>query len=371
MRIGINLIALPSEKGSGAFRYFQMMMEAMRRYNLIDIDFVVYKQRQISEEYLGLPPEFKVTYVNVPKVGSGLKRVLFEQTFFYYYIKPCDVLYSYCTSLPIFVKAKKIFTLHDVYYLTEPKRYGKLQRTYLTLITKLYVKACDTVLTVSDFSYSEIRKYLGVPSEKLRITYNFIFPSNKSLLDIEEITDVKGNVIDLDIPFFLYIGNLQPGKNIEGMINGYNIFRRKSGKTQLLIVGKPTTFGNKVLESVKGEEVHYLGYRKREEVEYLLSTCKAVVLLSFCEGFGIPPLEGFGYGKPALVSNRTSLPEVAGDAGCVVDPYDLNDISEGFMSILLDDSRYIKNISSQLEKFDYHKSVQVFMDSLGIVYSSK
>ena len=93
----------------------------MGEYHLSDVEFVVYKQKQISEDYIGLPKEWKVWYVNVPNLGHGIKRVFFEQTIFYAYLKPCDILYSYCTSIPLLAKAKKVFTLHDVYFLTEKK----------------------------------------------------------------------------------------------------------------------------------------------------------------------------------------------------------------------------------------------------------
>lgn len=113
-------------------------------------------------------------FVNVPKLGRGLKRILFEQTLFLRYLGPCDVLYSYCTSMPLFARCKKVFTLHDVYYLTTRQRYGWLQRTYFSIVTKLYCRVCDKVITVSKFSYGEIKKYLRVNDDKLALTYNFV-----------------------------------------------------------------------------------------------------------------------------------------------------------------------------------------------------
>lgn len=96
--------------------------------------------------------------------------------------------------------------------------------------------------------------------------------------------------------------------------------------------------------------------------------CLCVVLLSFCEGFGIPLLEGFGYGKPALTSNLMSLPEVVGKAGCMVNPYHINEIADGFKQITENIQEYIKHIPTQLVKFDFHNSVEKFMDALEIHY---
>lgn len=223
--VGVNLIPLFSEQGSGAFRYFKSLFQEMGNYDLRGNLFIVYKQRCISEEYIGIPKNINVEYVNVPNVGHGLKRILFEQTLFYKYIKPCDVFYSYCSSLPFFLRTRKLFTLHDVYFLTEKKRYGFVQRTYLKLVTVIYLKLCDKVLTVSEFSKREIVRHFHVVPSKIAMTYNFISkkegqtPIPKPLL-----TDRFGRNVTDNTPFFLYVGNIHPGKNIVRMVEGFNKF---------------------------------------------------------------------------------------------------------------------------------------------------
>lgn len=371
MTVGLNFIALPNELGSGALRYIKMLFKAMSFYNIEDCSFIVYKQKQISEEYIGLPKNLKVKYVDVPQLGMGMKRVLFEQTLFYKYLEPCDVLYSYCTSMPLLARCRKIFTLHDVYFLTTKERYGWLQRNYLSMITKLYCKFCDKILTVSKFSYNEISNLLGVPEEKLALTYNFIIKDSSYVVKRpDSLTDVTGANVDLDIPYFFYVGNLQPGKNIKGMIDGFLKYSDGRNGIQLIIAGKPTTYGNLMVEYVKNHKnIHYVGYQSRDNVEYLLANCLAVTLLSFCEGFGIPPIEGFSYGRPALTSNTTSLPEVVGKAGYSVAPHDINAIADGFKTIEDKHDDYLQYIPEQLAKFDAFKSVETFMDTLGIKYS--
>lgn len=370
MKIGINLIALPAEKGSGAFRYIQMLLKAMGEYNLLDCEFIVYKQTQISNSYIGIPTSLKVRYVNVPTLGMGMKRVLFEQTLFYKYLEPCDVLYSYCTSMPLLARCKKVFTLHDVYYITTKQRYGWLQRTYLKWMTKLYCTMCDRIITVSKFSYNEILQYIGVKEEKMALTYNFIFKNkDKTTIRPSELKDADGNTVDIDVPYFFYVGNLQPGKNIKGMIDGFVQYAGNRKDIQLIIAGKPTTYGNEMMKYVKNHNnIHYVGYQSRDNVDWLLAHCKAVVLLSFCEGFGIPPIEGFGYGRPALTSNTTSLPEVVGKAGFQVDPHNIEQIGNGFKTLEERNEEFLPYIPEQLAKFDPLVSVETFMDVLGIEY---
>ena len=105
MIVALNFIALPDERGSGAFHYIRNLLAVMGEYTLRDTHFIVYKQQQISDAYIGMPSNADVEYINVPTLGNGFKRILFEQTRFYRYIKPCDVFYSYCTSLPLYVQA--------------------------------------------------------------------------------------------------------------------------------------------------------------------------------------------------------------------------------------------------------------------------
>ena len=83
MIIGINMIALPAQSGGGPFRYFQMLLKKIAEYELIDVSFIIYKQKQISIEYLAVPSSLNVEYVDVPNLGFGIRRILFEQTLFY------------------------------------------------------------------------------------------------------------------------------------------------------------------------------------------------------------------------------------------------------------------------------------------------
>ena len=359
MIVALNFIALPDTQAAGAFRYIHNLLTIMGEYILHDTHFIVYKQRQISATYIGMPANADVEYIDVPTLGSGWKRILFEQTLFHQYLKPCDVFYSYCTSLPLFVHAKRVFTLHDIYYITNPERYGWAQRTYLTLITRLYAHRANEILTVSQYSQTQIERYIPSAKSKVTITYN-VLPQNQ----------LQEKKIELQSkPFFLYVGSLQPSKNIIRMIDGFEIFN-KNGHYQLIIVGQPLREADYIINHIEqSANITYLGYRSDEEIAYLYKHTEAVVLLSLCEGFGIPPLEGFKYGKPALVANATSLPEVVGKAGIKVNPVDINDIANGFKLIIEQKEHLSAHAKEQIQKFDRHQACETWMNSLQIKYT--
>lgn len=359
MVVGLNFIALPNEQGSGAFHYIRNLLSVMSEYTLHDTHFIVYKQRQIHAAYIGMPANANVEYVDVPTLGNGWKRIVFEQTLFYRYIKACDVFYSYCTSMPLLVHAKRVFTLHDVYYLSNPERYGWLQRTYLKAITRLYAKRAHEILTVSKYSMKQIETFIPESRNKIRLTYN-ILPAHAIE---EQKTDIP------DKPYFLFVGSIQPSKNIIRMVDAFEQFNT-DGKYQLIIVGKPLHAAETILSHLFGKpDVCYLGYRSDKEIAWLYRHTQAVVLVSLCEGFGIPPLEGFLYGKPALVANATSLPEVVGDAGIKVNPLDINDIAKGFQQVIDRKDELVQHTHKQIELFDKNTACEIWMNSLHINYT--
>ena len=341
-KIAINLIAIKSEHSTGAFRYIKLLINQMACYNLIGTQIYIYKQKHIKETFLNFPSNLPIKYINVPSFKYNWQRVIFEQTLFYFYILECDVFYSFCTSLPLLVKAKKIFTLHDVYYLMKG-RYGKIKTIYLKIATKITV------------------------------TYNFVLNNRIEKFHNVNIIDINKNCIDLNIPFFLYIGNMQPGKNLKGLVQGFDLYRTKyNSQYQLILVGGTTYKGEEILNYVKKfKNVHCTGFLNRYDLEFLISKSIAITLVSYCEGFGIPPIEGFMYGKPALVSNVTSLPEVVGKAGVKVNPYDINDIAKGFQEITINGNIYKKEILNQLRKFNPDNIVEIFMNCLDIEYQKK
>ena len=154
------------------------------------------------------------------------------------------------------------------------------------------------------------------------------------------------------------------------MIDGFARFN-KAGKYQLVIAGKPLHNFEPILKKMaETPNVRYLGYLQDGQITYLYKQATAVVLLSLCEGFGIPPMEGFRYGKPALVADATSLPEVVGEAGIKVDPYDINAIEDGFRKVLNEKDTLCKHIPTQLQFFDPKQSCEVWMNSLEILYAS-
>ncbi|MBD5277397.1 MAG: glycosyltransferase family 4 protein [Bacteroides sp.] len=367
MTIGLNLISVADTKGRGTTTFLKNIIAGLHHFSIKDCSFVIYKQKHIPEDFFNFPKDFKIEWVNVPSLGNGIKRMIFEQTLFYLYLKKSDVLFSHCTSLPLFAKSRKIFTLHDVYYKEFAKRYSKLKTLALDITTKMFLKSSDTVITVSDYSKKSILKHYRVPEEKIKVVYNFL--SDRKIVANRDTLSLDKEFINKS---FLYVGSIQPGKNIKGMADGFLKFSHDHPDYNLIIVGKLTYQGDRIIaELPKNKKIIYLGHQSDEVVRYLQSECFATVLLSFCEGFGIPPLEGFKFQKPTLTSDCTSLPEITGGAGPKIDPYDINAIANGFEAVVKNYDFYKNNTGHQLAKFQMKSETQKFLEILDADYEEK
>lgn len=268
--------------------------------------------------------------------------------------------------MPLLVKAKRIFTLHDVYFISNKERYSWIKNKYLRWITGLYIKRCDKVLTVSEYSKSEILKYYyKEASGKLDITYNFLEKNNPIRHDCQEF-EIKGVNLKRH-KYFLYVGSIQPSKNIIRLVEAFKLFFTNHSDYKLIIAGKPTYKGDDILKTIVGQEgVNYLGYVSQQQLELLYSNCLSTCLISLCEGFGIPVLESYSYGRPVIVSNVTSLPEVAGDASIFIEPKDIKSIARGFEQMIKEVDNLVPKINHQIKKFNADESCTTFLNALGI-----
>lgn len=357
----------------GSAKFLQRIILQMRKYPQ-KYRFVFYMQPDIDPTIFGISKPLQYTIVRVPKLQNRIVRILFEQTLFYLYLKSCDIMYSHCTYLPLFGKWKKVCTLHDMLPFANKKKHSWLRRNLIVVITHLISRQMNHIITVSQNSKNDIVKYLHVPENKVSIIYNFIDPKE----EVVKNCPVTGNCIyasnksriEIKMPFLCTVSSLQPGKNIAGLIKAFSLFHTRFPKYHLYIVGGKGWGYQEIFGKVDSlrlkEYVHFTGYIEDGELDKLYTSCVGVVYVSFFEGFGIPPLEGFYHNKSCLVSNTTSLPEIVGQAGYYADPYDVKSIATG-LEKLVTDSCCTQYIPEQIAKFNPEKQVLKFiniMDSL-------
>lgn len=254
-----------------------------------------------------------------------------EQLGFPFTIPRCDIFWSPHYNVPVLPirSSVRIVTIHDACHVALPQYLSRMQRSYAKFLMGQAFSRSDLVIADSEFSVRELTKFFGGRKKGFRaipLGVDGSFFSSRS--------KKKG---ELQNPYFLFVGNLKPHKNLKGLLEGYRLFSQKTARAvSLALVGKMS--GLKNLDPVSEEisrdrSIRLLGEVPDEELADLYSRALALVHPSFYEGFGLTPLEAMSCGCPALVSNAASLPEVCGDAVLYFDPFSPSEIADRLLLI--------------------------------------
>lgn len=243
-----------------------------------------------------------------------------EQKDLPFLIPPCDLFFSPHYNIPLFpIRAKKrIVTIHDTAHLALGEHLTLLERMYARLVMKEAARRSEKILTVSAFSKGEISRRLDVPLEKIAVIYPSFDPQRfSSSLTYRIPTN----------PFFLFVGNLKPHKNLTGLLRSYLTALPELSNIHLLVVG--ASLGMRhidqeahvlALHPKLKNRVHFLGSVENGELALLYKNSLATILPSLYEGFGSVALESMHFGSPLASTNRASLPEVCEEAALYFDP---------------------------------------------------
>ncbi len=279
----------------------------------------------------------------------------------------CNISQFFCSDIPPKANGKKIVFVHDMAYKSCPET---MDSKVLKIIERNMQNTCkraDCIVTVSEFSKQEIIKYMGVDKDKI-----YVMPSgvdldwytpnytDENVLMIREKYGIKEE-------YLLYLGTLEPRKNISKLIDAYYILIKNNMNIPMLVIaGKKGWLYDEIIEKVKQyqleDKVKFTGYVSKEEAPILLKGAMLFVFPSIYEGFGLPPLEAMACGTPVIISDAASLPEVVSDAGIKVNPYNIEDLAKA-MKLLIDDSElrafYSKKGLQQAAKFSWQNSKNI------------
>ncbi len=265
--------------------------------------------------------------------------------------------------------------IHDLNFMHRPKDLPWLTRNYYQWFFSKFANKAVRIATVSDFSRNDISRTFGIPDEKIDVVYNGAGEIYKPL-NHEEKIDAK-NEFSGGHDFFLYVGSLQPRKNICGLLKAYESFRSKGGRPVKLIITGEKMFSyqkmNKILTDMRfSGEVIFTGHKEPPELRRLYGAALAFVYIPFFEGFGIPVLEAMNCNTPVITSNRSSLPEVVGNAALLVDPESEKSIVEGMQRIASDEN-YRKTLIGRSENrtklFSWDRTADLLWTSMEKAFS--
>ncbi len=228
--------------------------------------------------------------------------------------------------VPIIHPRRTVVTIHDLGYLYYPQAHTRGSRFYLHISTLFSVRAARRVIAISEATKRDLVDKYKVPGQKIKVIYHGRDPLFQPVTDQAKIREVVTRY-SISQPYCIHVGTLQPRKNLGLLVEAWDVLRQNmESPPQLLLAGRRGWLYSSLLESIRarglGDLIKLADYVEREDLPALYSGAVAMTFPSLYEGFGLPPLEAMSCGTPVLASNTSSLPEVIGDAGILLDPQD-------------------------------------------------
>ncbi len=253
-----------------------------------------------------------------------------------------DLIHFPHFNAPLLYHRDYIITIHDITqkYFPGSGISAHLRREVYKLTLAHNLNRAGQIITVSDYTKQDLLRNFKVDEKKIKVVYEGIDPCFQPIARQDEINSLK-NKYKIDKPFILYVGVLRDHKNIVGLIRAFDLVLKKYRQdVKLVIIGNQDPRYpeiNKTIEKLKlRDRILTPGFVSKKELVLFYHSASILVLPSFREGFGFPPLEAMACGTPVAASNTTSLPEVLGNAALLFNPYRVSDIALKITKILID-----------------------------------
>jgi glycosyltransferase involved in cell wall biosynthesis len=363
MRIGLNA-QIVSRANAGVATYASnvirdlMLLESRHEFYVFG-----------SQEFLSDldSPRVKLLPTSTRVKGSW-RRILWEQS-----VLPIkarrhgvEMMYYPDHTGPLIKKTcPVVITIHDLAYLAEPQTFAMKNRMYKSFAVRRSARLADKIIVVSEATKKECLRWLDIPESKLCVIYNGIDACFRRIEDHDTLETTRKKFA-LPKKFILFVGTLEPRKNVSGLIQAYAALKKKQRlEHDLVIVGGKGWLYSEIFATVHNlaltNEVKFLGYVAQDDVVALYNLAEVFVYPSIYEGFGFPPLEAMACGCPVVTSNRSSLPEVVGDAAMLVDCRDPNALADGIYRVASDENcrSHLKEKGMERVKlFDWQKAAR-------------
>lgn len=246
-----------------------------------------------------------------------------------------SVVFSPTHYMPRFVSYPRVISIMDLSFLYFPELFRSKDLHQLVHWTKYSVMHAKAICTISNFSRNDILTTYHIPEERVFVTY----PGFRMHTTQSSVSHVKKKY-SLDKPFILSVGTIQPRKNYSMLIEAFSELHSQNEwkEYQLVIVGKKGWLYEDILAQPErlniSESVKFLDFVDDDDLSLLYQSAECFVLPSLYEGFGLPVLEAMANKLPVVVSDVSSLPEIAGDAGIYIDPKQKESIANGIEKAL-------------------------------------
>lgn len=323
-----------------------------------------------SKELYGLSNNQSATEQKAKKLQSFLKKFPLLKRLsrsFYLFItkfyKTTYDLYFQPNFIPNSnIKAKKLIcTVHDFSFKLQPHWHTKELIDHYNKNFFSLIKKADHIITGSNFTKQEIIDYMKIPQDKISVIHHGVNHELYKPYPQNELQETKAK-FDLPKKFLLFVGSIEPRKNLLILLKAYNLLvKEEKDDLPLILVGFKGWENQEIMQDIgkNKEYIRYLGFVSDSELAHVYNLATVFIYPSLYEGFGLPPLEAMACGTPVIVSNVASLPEVCGDAALYVVPTDPIDIKNKILAIAKDEKlreKLSQKSKAQAALFSWEKS---------------
>ena len=264
-----------------------------------------------------------------------------------------DVFLSTDGYLSLSTDIPSIAVIHDLNFEHYPKDLPFLDLWYYKRYFPKFARKAERIITVSNYSKEDIHRLYNIPSTNIDVAYNGVNDVYRALT-IKDQEIIRSEVSNNE-KYFVFVGALHPRKNLIGLFKAFDYYKKNTNNnTKLVIVGSKQWWTKPIQNAYNNmefkDDVIYTGHLSSERLNEVIASAIALVYVSYFEGFGIPIIEAFKTQTAVITSNVTSMPEVAGDAALIVDPFDYKDIASAMIKIDSDTELRKKLIAKGIER---------------------
>jgi glycosyltransferase involved in cell wall biosynthesis len=293
--------------------------------------------------------------------------------------RPVDLLHVQYTAPPL-APCPVVATIHDLSFEHIPETFKLRSRVQLRLTVRATARRAAHVVAPSEYTRRDLVETYGLDPGRVSAIPLAVAPHFRPVGDAGELARVRKRY-GIAGEYVLAVGSIQPRKNLARLLRAYSALRRGRGRSnlpQLVLVGKQAWLYGDTLRAIEeeglGESVLLTGYVSEGDLPALYTGALLFAYPSFYEGFGLPPLEAMSCGAPVLTGNLTSLPEVVGDAGLTVNPFDTGALAEA-LARLIDDDALRADLRerglTRARRFDWRETARMTLQVYRRVMSDK
>jgi glycosyltransferase involved in cell wall biosynthesis len=335
-----------------------------------DVHFVFLFDRPFSEEFIFsdnitpiiISPQARHPFLYYAWLEFGVKNTLNS-------LKP-DLFLSPDGFLSLGAKCKQLPVIHDINFLHNPKDVKPLTRRYYNHFFPKFAQKATRIATVSEFSKKDISENYEIDPNKIDVVYNGINSAFKPVSDI--VKSQTRQRFSKGKDYFLFVGSLNPRKNVGRLIQAFDAFKKESNSdVKLLLAGSHAWGLNEIYKAMEGlsskDDIIFTNRLNEEDLADVMASAFALTFVPYFEGFGIPLVEAMQCEIPIITSNVTSLPEIAGDAALFVNPYEVNEIKNAMLKLRSDvglRSNLIEKGKQRKNDFSWDKTADLLWKSV-------